>query len=390
VWFRARLREVLALALASPALAACDGDDVDPAPPVVDASLPTDASLPVDASFDATDAASACAPQNLDANPFGTDAACNAYVSVPCGVPPEAGGSGCLPDVDLCTAVCPNGGFFFTCYYAPSSCPDGSLLADADVVIECNLCPGNLGRRTRGLADPPAVSPPGGGEGRVGDYLARAAYLEAASIDAFEELAARLAAHGAPRRLRQAAARAAADERRHASVTAALARSFGAEPLVPRPHRATRATLESLATENAVEGCVRELMGALVAAHQAAHATDPRIARAMRRIARDEARHAALAWAIDAWATPHLSAAARARVRAAQLEAFEDLRREASRPVLPDVAAVAGMPDAGRAARLVTAFGTVFLTSLPRRLRCASSPAAIRAILPRGGDCIVS
>jgi hypothetical protein len=190
--------------------------------------------------------------------------------------------------------------------------------------------------------------------------------------------------------LRDAAVRAASDERRHARVTAALARSFGAEPLVPRPHRATRATLEVLATENAVEGCVRESMGALVAAHQAAHATDPRLARAMRQIARDEVRHAALAWAIDAWAMPRLDGAARARVRAAQLDAFEGMRRDAARRLPPEIVDQAGLPSAAAAARLVTAFGRVFLTSLPRRLRCASSPAATRAILTRGGDCIVS
>jgi hypothetical protein len=69
-----------------------------------------------------------------------------------------------------------------------------------------------------------------------------------------------------------------------------------------------------MATENAVEGCVRETFGALVAHHQAAHASDPVIASAMRTIAEDETRHAALAWAIARWADARLDERARVRV----------------------------------------------------------------------------
>jgi hypothetical protein len=56
--------------------------------------------------------------------------------------------------------------------------------------------------------------------------LAEAAWLEAASVDAFRVLRLELRAHSAPRRLLRAASRAARDERRHARAAGALARRF--------------------------------------------------------------------------------------------------------------------------------------------------------------------
>jgi hypothetical protein len=56
-------------------------------------------------------------------------------------------------------------------------------------------------------------------------------------------------------------------------------------------------SLEEMALENVVEGCVRETFGAVVAMIQAERAGDARVRRAMRRIARDETRHAELSWA---------------------------------------------------------------------------------------------
>src|SRR5262249_1654863 len=61
-----------------------------------------------------------------------------------------------------------------------------------------------------------------------------------------------------------------------------------------------------------VGGCVRETYGAPVARFQAEHAQDPAVAHLMAGIARDEARHAALSWAVARWAETRLDAAARA------------------------------------------------------------------------------
>jgi hypothetical protein len=119
------------------------------------------------------------------------------------------------------------------------------------------------------------------------------ARLEAASIPAFQVLTRELRARRAPVALVSAAMCAVQDEVRHRRATAALARRYGAEPMRPSfgPTPVDR-TLEAIATENAVEGCVRETYGALVALWQARHARDPVVAAAMAPIAADETRHA--------------------------------------------------------------------------------------------------
>jgi hypothetical protein len=343
------------------------GDDTDGA---LDAASPVDATLAAsDANADAVlDAGSdvhvvdPCAPIGpLDAALFGTDGACDTYVRLPCGFPADGSVQNCSVDVDLCNIVCPSR-LFFQCALQSTSCVEGGLVPDADVIIECGLCVGNLGRRPRGLIAAESTR----GRPEVGEYFAHAAYLEAASVDAFRDLEARLVALGAPARLCRRAARAAEDEKRHARTTARIARGHGAEPEVPRVSpSAEPVTLEELARENAVEGCVRESFAALVAMHQAAHAEDPSVARAMRCIARDEARHAALAWSIHAWATRGLSPRARARVRAAGAGAIARLRVGARAQRGEDVARIAGLPSAAEEARLADAFVRAFFADEP-------------------------
>ncbi|GEM_PF-3981000 len=64
----------------------------------------------------------------------------------------------------------------------------------------------------------------------------------------------------------------------------------------------------AVASENAVEGCVRETWAARVGRHQARFAKIASMRAAMAEIAADEARHAALAWDLDTWARSHLGA----------------------------------------------------------------------------------
>jgi hypothetical protein len=61
----------------------------------------------------------------------------------------------------------------------------------------------------------------------IGALLSRDAHYEAASVPAFEILAAELKMHGAPRSLRQRALSAAQDEVRHAEAMTKLANHFG-------------------------------------------------------------------------------------------------------------------------------------------------------------------
>jgi hypothetical protein len=72
-------------------------------------------------------------------------------------------------------------------------------------------------------------------------------------------------------------------------------------------------------------------------------------------IARDETRHAALAWAVARWADTKLTPNARARVERAKRTAIEDLRREAAFPIDRALARDAGLPSAADAIRLLRA-----------------------------------
>ena len=216
--------------------------------------------------------------------------------------------------------------------------------------VSCYTC--GIGRRPAGLrACRPARAP--GGDSELGQYFAAVAHLEAASVDAFRILGDVLATHGAPRRLVRAASRAARDEIRHARVTSRLARRFGATPELPRVAPRARRSLEAIAIENATEGCVRETFGALEATWQAATARDPEVRAAMKRIAVDETRHAALAWAVDAWALERLDGAARRRVANARSAAVTKLARDVASPKPARLVRDAGVLDAARASSLV-------------------------------------
>lgn len=225
--------------------------------------------------------------------------------------------------------------------------PDGVVTVLSSKVLRSTpgVC---VGRRPEGLED--AVCAAGS---PVGDYFAEVAHLEAASVAAFEQLAAELRAHGAPPRLVRAALRAARDEVRHARVTAALARRYGGQVRAPSVKRPAIRALEAVALENAAEGCVREAFGAVVGAWQARTAQDPRVARAMAVISLDEIRHAALAFQVAAWAETRLGAGERSRVRAAQREALAQLRLEVRSEPPREVSRLAGVPGAAQAAVLV-------------------------------------
>jgi hypothetical protein len=176
--------------------------------------------------------------------------------------------------------------------------------------------------------------------------------LEAASVDAFRVLARELRHHGAPKSLVRAAERAARDEIGHARAAGALARRWGVMPRAPRVEPRPVRSLEAIAIENAVEGCVRETFGALLATHQARAAASPRLRETFSRIAKDETRHAALAWRVAQWLDGRLDGEARARVRAARRAAAEGLVRSARAESHRDWCEWIGLPGAGVAERM--------------------------------------
>jgi hypothetical protein len=117
--------------------------------------------------------------------------------------------------------------------------------------------------------------------------------------------------------------------------------------------RARARSLEAVAQENGVEGCVHETFGALILLWQASHAEDPQIARVLRTVAKDEMRHAALAWGLARWIEPRLDAAAHRRVTRRRGEAAGRLARAVRRAIDPSLARVAGLPAPADAMRLV-------------------------------------
>ncbi len=286
-----------------------------------------DVSAPVDGG--------ACAAMHVVNNP---GSICSSEtVSFPCGVPSEllaAGDAGGAIDTAVCQRNCSIGGDAGGvpyCYVAPNGAGGSQL--------HCQIpCPG--GRRPEGFADAA-----GGCDAGVGGWFARLASLEAASVFAFERMERELGRFGAPTALLEEVRRAVADERKHTTMTVALAGRFGAAPVLPAGFPMAPRDLAAVALENAVEGCVRETFGALVATWQATHARDARVAAAMAVIAEDETRHAALSWSLHAWADERLDAGTRRSVRVAMEGALASLRDDLAPTVGEDLCRVAGMPS---------------------------------------------
>jgi hypothetical protein len=206
-----------------------------------------------------------------------------------------------------------------------------------------------IGRKPDGLRSSAVLN----GRSKLADFLARCAHLEAASIFSFERMRRELAAHQAPAALVARAREARDDEARHARVMGGLARLHGSELNAIDVTSMHVRSLEEIALENAVEGCVRETYGALVGAHQALKAQDLGLRRALGPIAADEARHASLSHAVHAWLEPQLGDASRERVRAAMTRAVVVLREELSAPSDAELVQLAGLPPANVAAQLV-------------------------------------
>jgi len=289
-------------------------------------------------------------------------------VSRPTQDPPDGGRGATIEDwnscaqigqcVPLCEQIAPTGfspHTFTACSIVSDPGATGGTAADADSnepTIDVHVAYSFVdctGRRPAGFS-----SCRGCAQGtKVGRWFADASVLEAASVPAFRQLAAELEVHRAPTELVRAARRAARDEVRHHRLTAAVARANGA---VPRPSRIRSTpvrTLLATAVENAREGCVRETFGAATAAFQAQHAAHGRLRAVITKIARDEARHALLAWQIDAWARKVLPSEAR-RLTAERQAAARALARQITNTASPDasLSRALGLPSAPELQRL--------------------------------------
>lgn len=157
---------------------------------------------------------------------------------------------------------------------------------------------------------------------------ARAAAHEQASIGSFARLSLQLLALGAPASLLEGATQAQLDEVAHAASAFALARTLGASGLRPGGLSLDGLSLDAdpaaLLLETFVEGCINESLAAAEAAAALEAATHPAVVAHLRRVAADEARHAAFAFQLAG----HLIAAhglSTAPLRAALIAAAQRL-----------------------------------------------------------------
>lgn len=160
------------------------------------------------------------------------------------------------------------------------------------------------------------------------DVVAELARKEWSSVFAFEELAAALDAAHAPASFVRSARCAAEDERRHANAMVALAVALGRPAPILAAPPAGSLDLDALLALNAVEGCVRETYGAAVAAHQGEFAERADVRRVFGKVARDEARHAELSFALHDFALERASHAGRRRLEATRRDALRALVRD--------------------------------------------------------------
>ncbi|MDP2316249.1 MAG: ferritin-like domain-containing protein [Pseudomonadota bacterium] len=147
------------------------------------------------------------------------------------------------------------------------------------------------------------------------------AALEHASVGSFARFTLQLLALGAPPELLAAAQAAAADEVRHARFAYAMASACQDTPVGPgrlalgdaAPGLDPRAVMHALVAE----ACIGETLGAAEVAAAADATTDPALAEALRAIAADETRHAALAWRALRWIVTDVAPELRDEARAA-------------------------------------------------------------------------
>jgi hypothetical protein len=199
------------------------------------------------------------------------------------------------------------------------------------------------------------------GDRDLAEHWLREALAEHASIATFARLSLELVALGATSGLVAECHRAAADEARHAQLCFAVAAAYGAEPLDPGPLGASLSIdldLVRLATESFVDGSIGEAIAAAIAGARAATTSDEQVRGVLEIIARDEARHAELGWAIVEMCLSRgdhrVMAALRLAMFAARLPAIGD--DDACDPSWIDIVDRTRAAAAERLERLLTPF----------------------------------
>ena len=142
--------------------------------------------------------------------------------------------------------------------------------------------------------------------GALAGHWTRLGQLEHASIAAFARFSLQLLALGAPPELVEACTQALGDETQHAKLCFHLASAYAGRRIGPgqleMAGSLASCSLLDVVALVLLEGCFGETVAALDALEAAETATDPVIVAAYSQIARDEERHAALAFRFVRWA----------------------------------------------------------------------------------------
>jgi hypothetical protein len=155
----------------------------------------------------------------------------------------------------------------------------------------------------------------------LAEHWMKMGQMEHASIAAFARFSLQLLSLGAPPELVEACTRALADETAHTKLCFQLASAYAGHAVGPGRldvnQSLAASSLDEIVDLVLAEGCFGETGAALEALESADSASDPVIKAAYEQIARDEQRHAELAFQFVRWALERDQASVKARIVAA-------------------------------------------------------------------------
>lgn len=220
---------------------------------------------------------------------------------------------------------------------APFSLRTGNFVLEDDIFsssgrphrIDGVVALADVTAQTECSADPALLSGLGSAERKaLGRLWLEDARLEHSAVSAFLTLAGELAALGAPPSLVRRAIDAARDETSHTRLCLEAARRHtGLAWTLPafRPAEPPRQSIDALVRESWEDGCLGEGIAARAACEGATTCSDAWTRGALQTIARDESRHADLAWRILEWCVA-LPGAAGEEARSALSRAVDHVR----------------------------------------------------------------
>lgn len=192
----------------------------------------------------------------------------------------------------------------------------------------------------------------------IGTHYQRAGQMEHASIAAFARFSLQLLLLGAPASLIEATTTAMADETRHARLCFGIASAYLGRTVGPGPLSIEGAlsdqSLENIVRTAIIEGCIGETLAALELAHAAECAQEQNLAQMLADIARDEARHAELAFRFVAWAVqmhPHLASLV--------ADELARIRTQARELAMENSGVQHSNPDPAKSSLDLTSFGVI-------------------------------